>query len=96
MVLTGDVMENPVSGQQLIFRKTARDTAGDLLEMESVYTNLSRHHTPTFTPFITKTWTSSPAGPGLLLQGEERTLGEGELLIVPPGTPQKSDRARGI
>src|SRR5215203_3847788 len=31
-------MENPVSGQRLIFRKTARDTAGDLLEVESVYT----------------------------------------------------------
>ena len=84
MVSAGDVMENPVSGQQLIIRKTARDIAGDLLEIESVYTKPSPHRPPTFTSFITNTWTSSPAGPGVLPKGEERTLGEGELLIVPP------------
>jgi hypothetical protein len=50
-------MENPVSGQQLIIRKTARDMARDLLEIESVYTKPSPHRPPTFTSFITNTWT---------------------------------------
>jgi hypothetical protein len=84
VVSAGDVMENPKSGQQLVIRKMARDMAGDLLEIESVYTKPSPHRPPTFTSFITNTWTSSLAGPGVLLKGEERTLGEGELLIVPP------------
>jgi hypothetical protein len=38
MARAGEVMENPISGQRIIFRKTADDTGGELLEVESVYT----------------------------------------------------------
>jgi hypothetical protein len=37
VVRAGDAIENPVSGQRLIFRKTAGDTGGELLEVESIY-----------------------------------------------------------
>ncbi|HEV2741880.1 MAG TPA: hypothetical protein VGV91_01855, partial [Rubrobacter sp.] len=38
MVEAGDALENPVSGQHLIVRNTARNTGGELLEVEAVYT----------------------------------------------------------
>jgi quercetin dioxygenase-like cupin family protein len=34
MAYTGQVIENPVSGEQIVFRKTAADTAGEYLEIE--------------------------------------------------------------
>jgi len=37
MAIAGDMLENPKSGQCIIFRKTASDTGGELLEVESVY-----------------------------------------------------------
>ncbi len=46
MVRAADTFENPVSGQRLIFLKTARDTGGVLLEMEFVYTKPSPFHPP--------------------------------------------------
>ena len=39
MVKSGEVLENPVTGQRIIFRRTSGDTAGELLEVESVYTS---------------------------------------------------------
>ena len=38
MVEAGDALENPVSGQHLIVRNAARDTGGELLEVEALYT----------------------------------------------------------
>jgi quercetin dioxygenase-like cupin family protein len=34
MAYTGQVIENPVSGERITFRKTAADTAGELLEID--------------------------------------------------------------
>ena len=34
MAYTGQVIENPVSGEQIVFRKTAAETAGEYLEIE--------------------------------------------------------------
>ena len=90
MVSAGDVMENPVSGQRLIFRKTARDTAGDLLEVESVYTKPTPHRPPAhFHPLQDERFEVISGRLGVLLNGEERTLGEGKVLIVPSGTPHE-------
>jgi len=58
LVLAGDVMENPVSGQRLNFRKTARD----LLEIETVYTKPSPHRPPAHFHPLQNDSTSSPPG----------------------------------
>jgi hypothetical protein len=49
MARSDQVLENPMSGQRIIFRKTARDTGGELLgysarhpEYTSEYSRLSR------------------------------------------------------
>ncbi len=90
MVSAGDVMDNPVSGQRLIFRKTARDTAGDLLEVESVYTKPTPHRPPAhFHPLQSERFEVISGRLGVHLNGEERTLEEGEVLIIPPGTPHE-------
>ncbi len=37
MAQTGDVLENPVTGERLVFRRTAAETGGDALEYELVF-----------------------------------------------------------
>jgi hypothetical protein len=46
MARAGEVLDNPVSGQRIIFRKTTGDTGGELLEVESVYTRASPSRPP--------------------------------------------------
>lgn len=31
MVKAGDILEHPVTGEKIVFRKTARETGGELL-----------------------------------------------------------------
>jgi hypothetical protein len=42
----GEVLENPITGQRMIVRKTAGDTGGAYLEVESVYTKPSSSRPP--------------------------------------------------
>jgi hypothetical protein len=34
----GEVIENPVTGERVVFRQTARDTGGELLQFEPIFT----------------------------------------------------------
>ena len=35
MIHAGDVIENPVTGERLVFRKTSRDTHGEAVVIET-------------------------------------------------------------
>lgn len=90
MARAGDVLENPVSGQRLIFRKTAQDTGGELLEMESVYTRPTSSRPPEHYHLHQEERFEVLSGSvRTLVDGETRTLREGEVLVVSPGTPHE-------
>jgi quercetin dioxygenase-like cupin family protein len=79
-------MENPVSGQRLIFRKTAQDTGGEWLEVESVYTKPTPSRPPThYHPRQEERFEVLASKLNVLVDGQERTLESGEVLILPPG-----------
>ena len=88
MAQAGDTIENPVSGQQLIFRKTAGDTGGELLEVESIYTKPSPSRPPLhYHPRQEERFEVLSGELQTLIDGEERTLTEGEDLVIPPRIP---------
>lgn len=88
MVQAGDFFENPVSGQRLIFRKTAADTGGELLAVKSVYTKPSPSRPPVHLhPHQEERFEVLSGEVHALVGGEEQTLRTGELLVIPPGTP---------
>ena len=90
MVKAGDAMENPVSGQHLIIKMTAQDTGGELLEVESVYTKPTPSRPPThYHPRQEERFEVLAGRLNVLVDGQERTLEEGEILIVPPGVPHE-------
>lgn len=90
MIKTDNAMENPGSGQRLIFRKTAQDTGGELLEVESVYTKPTSSRPPVhYHPRQEERFEVLSGRLNILVDGQERTLEEGEILIVPPGVPHE-------
>ncbi len=90
MVEAGDVLENLVSGQHLIIRITAQDTGGELLEVESVYTKPTPSRPPVhYHPLQEERFEVLSGGLNVRVDGRERKLEEGEVLIVPPGVPHQ-------
>lgn len=84
----GDAFENPVSGQRLIFRKTARDTGGESVEVESVYTKPSPSRPPPhYHPHQEERFEILSGEVHTRIGSEERTFGEGEVFTIPPRTP---------
>lgn len=96
MARSDQVLENPKSGQRIIFRKTASDTGGELLEVESVYTKPTPSRPPVhYHPHQEERFEVLTGRLDVLMDGKEQTLEEGEVLTIPPGIPHEmwSERA---
>jgi quercetin dioxygenase-like cupin family protein len=90
MASSDQVLENPKSGQRIIFRKTAGDTGGELLEVESVYTKPTPSRPPVhYHPYQEERFEVLSGRLNVLVDGEEQTLEEGEVLTIPPGVPHE-------
>jgi mannose-6-phosphate isomerase-like protein (cupin superfamily) len=88
VVQAGDAFENPVSGQQLTFRKTSGDTGGKLLEVDSIYTKPSPSRPPVhYHPRQEERFEVLSGELHALIGGEERNLKVGETLVIPRGIP---------
>ena len=85
MARAGDELLNPVTGLRTVFRKTARDTGGELLQVDwngsTGWTtgpdHVHRRQDERFEVLSGKL--------GLRVAGVERILGEGEALVAPAG-----------
>ncbi len=88
MARKDEILDNPVTGQRIIFRETSEDTDGALLEVESVYTRPTPSRPPNhYHPVQEERFEVLAGELRALVGGEERTLKEGEPLLIPPGTP---------
>ncbi len=87
MARSGEVLENPATGQRIIFKQTSRDTDGALLEVESVYTKPTPSKPPVhYHPAQEEIFEVLAGKLCVLIDGEQRTFGEGEMLVIPRGT----------
>jgi quercetin dioxygenase-like cupin family protein len=85
MARAGAELINPVTGLRTVFRKTARDTGGELLQVDWIGSpgwttgpdHVHRRQDERFEVLSGKL--------GLRVEGVERVLGEGEVLVAPAG-----------
>ncbi len=87
MARPGDVIENPVIGARIIFRKTARDTNGELLQFDFF---LKPHGLGPPEHIHTRQEERFQVVSGTMrfrVSGNEQSLSAGQALVAPPGTP---------
>lgn len=87
MATAGDIIESPVHGHKFRFLKTARDTGGGLLELDSFYEPrgyVGVYHLHLRQEERTEVVSGTLSG---RIAGDAVTLGPGRSVVVPAGTP---------
>ena len=88
MARAGEKIYNPVQGDWIVFRETAGDTGGELMSGELVVS--PRGGNPLHVHPIQEEHFKVLSGTlGVQVGDEQRSLGEGEEALVPPGTPHR-------
>jgi quercetin dioxygenase-like cupin family protein len=83
----GQILRNPVTRQDLVFRRTAEDTEGEVLEVESIWRAPGREPPEHYHPSQEERFEVTAGRLSARIGGELRTLSAGDTLVVPPGTP---------
>jgi mannose-6-phosphate isomerase-like protein (cupin superfamily) len=89
MARAGDVIESPVIGERAVFRKTAADTDGALLQLEvfqraGAKGPVEHYHTQQEERFEVVSGVMCA-----LVGGREMRLAPGETIVIPAGTPHR-------
>ena len=89
MAANAKVLENPVTGERILFRRTTADTGGEALEYELLFRPqgfLVREH---LHPCQSERHEVLSGKLGLHLGGENRVLEPGDAVVVPAATPHR-------
>jgi mannose-6-phosphate isomerase-like protein (cupin superfamily) len=86
---TGETLENPGTGERLVFRKTAADTNGEALEYEIVFTPRGFGAQEHLHPRQQERHEVLEGELGIVVAGRELRLGPGDVEVVPPNTPHR-------
>ena len=89
MIRTGDTLENPVTGERLIFHRTSRDTDGEAVLVETIvhpggFVAAAHVH-----PYQSERFEVLEGALGLRVGDDEFVGGPGDIATVEPGTPHR-------
>jgi mannose-6-phosphate isomerase-like protein (cupin superfamily) len=89
MIRAGDAIENPVTGERIVFHETSRETNGEAVVIETFvqpdgFVAAAHVHPKQEERFEVVSGTL-----GLEIGGEEVVAGPGETLTIPAGTPHR-------
>jgi len=87
MAKPGDVLENPFTGQTLAFRRTAAETGGEVLEVESTWAGEGQEPPVHYHPQQEEHFEVLEGELRARVGDEDRTVRAGDTLEVPAGTP---------
>lgn len=86
MPRAGDVIENPITTDRIVFRRTRQDTNGELLRFDNYHQPGGIGPNPHFHPLQEETFEVVTGTFGITRSGHEQLLKQGEKAIVPRGT----------
>jgi len=82
-----DPLVHPVTGERIVFRRRAKDTAGELMEMNLYLGPSGFIAAPHVHPNQEERFEITGAPAMFRIGNEERLFQPGEAAVVPPGTP---------
>jgi quercetin dioxygenase-like cupin family protein len=89
VIRQGDKLENPVTGEALIFRQTSRETGGELVEVETIVRPDGFVAAAHVHPYQTERFEVLDGRLGLRVGDRELIAGPGDVVTVEPGTPHR-------
>src|SRR6476659_10160981 len=89
MIRTGTVIENPVTGERILLRKTSRDTGGQAVVIETYVQPNGVVAAAHVHPSQEERFEILTGEVGFRIGGEKTVAGPGERLVVPAGTPHR-------
>lgn len=82
---SGDELSNALTAERIVFRKTAEETNGALLEMDDFW-DAPGHRAPEHIhPQMQERWEVIAGTACFRIDGVQRSAGPGEVVIAPPG-----------
>jgi quercetin dioxygenase-like cupin family protein len=86
-VRAGDTLENPVTGERIVFRKTAADTGGELLQLDVFFRPGGFVAAAHVHPKQAERFEVVSGRPWFRVGREEGRASPGDVIVVPPGVP---------
>jgi len=89
MIRTGTVIENPVTGERIVFRKTSRDTGGQAVVIETFVQPDGFVAAAHVHPSQEERFEVLKGSVGFKIGRDKLVAGPGQRMTVPAGTPHK-------
>jgi quercetin dioxygenase-like cupin family protein len=89
MIRPGDRLENPVTGEILVFHRTSAETNGESVLVETILRPDGFVAAPHVHPHQTERFEVLQGRVGLRVGGKEVIAGPGDTIVVPAGTPHR-------
>ncbi len=89
MAKSGDVIENPLTGERFVVHKSAGETGGEYVLGEMYFAAHAVGPPEHVHPILEERFKVVSGTLNVSVGGEERTVTEGEEVIVPRGTPHR-------
>ena len=89
MICPGDRLENPVTGEVLIFHETAAQTGGELVRVETLVEPDGFVAAAHVHPAQTERFEVLEGTVAFRIGGETLIAGPGDVAVVSPGTPHR-------
>jgi mannose-6-phosphate isomerase-like protein (cupin superfamily) len=82
---TGEEIANPVTGERIVFLRTATDTGGELLELDDFWSRSDHRVLEHVHPEMAERWEVVAGLVRFRIDGVERTAAPGDVVIAPAG-----------
>ncbi len=89
MAKSGDVIDNPLSGERFVVHKSASETGGEYVQGEMYFAAHAAGPPEHVHPKLEERFKVVSGTLNVSVGGEERMVTEGEEVIVPRGTPHR-------
>jgi quercetin dioxygenase-like cupin family protein len=93
MIHAGDTIENPVTGERIVFHQTSRETNGEAVVFETFVQPHGFVAAAHVHPKQEERFEIVSGTLGLNVDGEEIVAGPGETVTIPAGTPHRFSNA---
>src|SRR3954469_18204764 len=88
-------IENPITGERIVFRRTAADTNGELLELDDFWPHPDNRVPEHVHPAMEERWEVIEGAARFRLDGVDVSAEPGDVVVAPPGTAHSTANAGG-